>query len=210
MSRRRRWAARAAAVLAVPLALVLVALAVDVLRVPAEMAADDVRFQAGPRLPRTLWDELGVLPGEPGARLLGAEDDVDFRRATAVFARVQPGKVAITSPELEALRGRAQLEVTLQARVEREPRRQAQQLNNLGVLTIGRFSTDSQEASQILARAVGAFQNAIDADPDNLDALRNLEILLRRPEAATLPPNDPSQGGAPGRVSGQGRVGSGY
>ena len=75
---------------------------------------------------------------------------------------------------------------------------------------MGRYSTDSQEATQILARGVGAFQNAIEVDPGNLDALRNLEILLRRPEAATLPPNDPSQGGAQGRVSGQGRVGSGY
>lgn len=207
---RRTLAIRVAAVLAVPVAIALCVLAGDVLRVPGEVAADDVRFQAAPRVRRTLWDDLGFLPGEPGARLLSVGDDVDHRRAMAIFAQVQPGKVEITTPELEALRGQAQLEVTLQARVEREPRRQAQQLNNLGVLTLGRFSTDSQEATQILARAVGSFQSAIDLDPGNLDALRNLEILLRRPEAATLPPNDPSQGGAQGRVSGQGRVGSGY
>ncbi|MGZ8782256.1 MAG: hypothetical protein ACXWZB_02020 [Gaiellaceae bacterium] len=214
MSRRRwvqrRWAVRIAAVLAVPAAVALTVLAVDVLRVPGELAADDVRFQAGPRVRRSLWDDLGFLPGNPGARLLGVDDDVAHRKTVALFAQVQPGKVAVTSPELEALRGQAQLEVTLQARVEREPRRHAQQLNNLGILTIGRFSTDGQEATQILARAAGAFQNAIDVDPGNLDALRNLEILLRRPEAAHLPPNNPSQGGAQGRVSGQGRVGSGY
>lgn len=210
MSRRRTWAIRVAAVLAVPLALALVVLAVDVLRVPHELAADDVRFQGGPRVRRALWDDLGFLPGEPGVRLLGVRDDVAHRQAVAIFAQVQPGKVAITTPELEALRGEAQLDVTLQARVEREARRQAQQLNNLGILTIGRYSTDGQEATQILARAVGAFQNAVEVDPGNLDALRNLEILLRRPEAAHLPPNDPSQGGAQGRVSGQGRVGSGY
>lgn len=210
MSRRRTWAVRLLAVLAVPAAVALAVLAVDVHRVPGEIAADDVRFQGGPRVRRSLWDDLGFLPGTPGVRLLGADDDVAHRKTVALFAQVQPGKVAITSPELEALRGRAQLEVTLRARAEREPRRLAQQLNNLGVLTIGRYSTDSQEATQILARAVSAFQNAIDADPGNLDALRNLEILLRRPEAAHLPPNDPSQGGAQGRVSGQGRVGSGY
>jgi hypothetical protein len=207
---RRTWAIRIAAVLAIPAAIVIAVLAIDVLRVPGDIAAEDVRFQAGPRVRRTLWDDLGFLPGQPGARLLGADDDIAHRKTLALFAQVQPGKVAVTSPELEALRGRAQLEVTLQARVERDPHRQAQQLNNLGILTIGRYSTDSQEATQILARAVGAFQNAIEVDPDNLDALRNLEILLRRPEAATLPPNDPSQGGAQGRVSGQGRVGSGY
>ena len=207
---RRTWLIRIAAVLAVPVAVALVVLAVDVLRVPGEIAADDVRFQAGPRVRRSLWDDLGFLPGRPGARLLGTDDDVRHRKTLALFAQVQPGKVAVTSPELEALRGQAQLEVTLQARVEREPHRLSQQLNNLGVLTMGRYSTDSQEATQILARGVGAFQNAIEVDPNNLDALRNLEILLRRPEAATLPPNNPSQGGAQGRVSGQGRVGSGY
>jgi hypothetical protein len=210
VSRRKTWAVRVAAVLAVPAAIALAVLAVDVLRVPGDIAADDVRFQGGPRVRRTLWDDLGFLPGHPGVRLLGADDDVAHRETLALFAQVQPGKVAVTSPELEALRGRAQLEVTLQARREREPHRQSQQLNNLGVLTMGRYSTDSQEATQILARGVGAFQNAIEVDPGNLDALRNLEILLRRPEAATLPPNDPSQGGAQGRVSGQGRVGSGY
>jgi len=207
---RRTWLIRIAAVLAVPVAVALMVLAVDVLRVPGEIAADDVRFQAGPRVRRSLWDDLGFLPGRPGARLLGTDDDVRHRKTLALFAQVQPGKVAVTSPELEALRGQAQLEVTLQARVEREPHRLSQQLNNLGVLTMGRYSTDSQEAIQILSRGVGAFQNAIEVDPDNADALRNLEILLRRPEAATLPPNDPSQGGAQGRVSGQGRVGSGY
>jgi hypothetical protein len=210
VSRRKTWAVRIAAVLAVPAAFALIVLAVDVLRVPGDLAADDVRFQAGPRVRRALWDDLGFLPGQLGVRLLGAEDDVAHRETLALFAQVQPGKVAITSPELEALRGRAQLEVTLQARVEHEPHRQSQQLNNLGVLTMGRYSTDSQESTQILARGVGSFQNAIEVDPGNLDALRNLEILLRRPEAATLPPNDPSQGGAQGRVSGQGRVGSGY
>ena len=210
MSRRGTWVIRIAAVLAVPVALALVVLAVDVLRVPQEIAADDVRFEGGPRVRRSLWNDLGFLPGQPGVRLLGLRDDVAHRRAVATFAQVQPGKVAITTPELEALRGKAQLQVTLQARVERDERRRARQLNNLGILTIGRYSTDSQEATQILSRAVGSFHDAIELDPDNLDALRNLEILLRRPEAAHLPPNDPSQGGAQGRVSGQGRVGSGY
>ena len=207
---RRTLLVRVAAALAVPAAVLLAVLAVDVLRVPGDVAADDVRFEAGPRVRRSLWDDLGFLPGEPGVRLLGLRDDVVHRKTVALFAQIQPGRVAVSTPELEALRGRAQLEVTLQARVEQEPHRLSQQLNNLGVLTLGRFSTDAQEASQILARGIGAFQNAAEVDPGNLDALRNLEILLRRPEAAHLPPNDPSQGGAQGRVSGQGRVGSGY
>ena len=210
MSRRSTWAARAAAVLSVPAALLLAALAVDVLRVPGEVAADDVRFQAAPRVHRALWDDLGLLPGEPGAFLLDAGDDVAFRRASSLFARVQPGKIAITTPELEALRGRAQLELTLRSRADEEPERRAALLNLYGILALGRFSTDSGESHQILARGIGAFQNATEADPGHEDAKRNLEVVLRRPDAATLPPNDPSQGGAQGRTSGQGRSGSGY
>ena len=75
---------------------------------------------------------------------------------------------------------------------------------------MSRFSTSGPEPQEILRRGIGAFQAAIEADPSNTDAKRNLEILLRRPEAAQLPPNNPSQGGSQGRVSGQGRSGSGY
>jgi hypothetical protein len=210
IARLRRRLVPALAVLAVPGALVLVVLAVDLLRVPREVAADDVRFQAAPRLPRPLWDGLGFLPGEPGARILGAGDDVSHRKTVQLFARIQPGRVNVTSPALEALRGRAQLEITLRSRAEARPVPRAQLLNLYGILTLSRVSTDGAEAQQILSRGIGAFQNATELDPENEDAKRNLETVLRRPDAATLPPNDPSQGGAQGRTSGQGRAGSGY
>lgn len=208
---RRAWAVRIAAILAVPAALALTLLAVDVLLVPKEVAADDVRFQAAPRLPRTLWEDVGFLPESPGVRLLDAGDDVRSRQTVALFAQVDPAKVRISTPEQDALRGRAQLEVTLRSREDADdPRRRAQHLNLLGVLTMSRFTTSGNEAAQILSRGIGAFQSATEVDPENDDAKRNLEILLRRPDAAVLPPNDPSQGGAQGRVSGQGRSGSGY
>jgi hypothetical protein len=208
--RWRRHFAPAAAIAAIPLALVLVVLAMDVLRVPRELQADDVRFQAAPRLGRPLWEGLGFVPGEPGARLLGTHDDVAYRQTAALFARVQPGRVNITSPALEALRGRAQLDVTLRSRVEEDAERRAQLLNFYGILTLSRSSTDAAESQQILSRGIGAFQDATELDLGNEDAKRNLEVVLRRPDAATLPPNDPSQGGAQGRTSGQGRSGSGY
>ena len=209
--RRRERALRVAAVLAVPAAVGLALLAFEAFRLPREIAADDVRFQAAPRLPRTLWDDLGYLPGSPAARLLGATDDVRSRQTVALFAQVDPAKVPINSPAREALRGRAQLEVTIQSRENGgDPRRRAQHLNLLGILTMSRFSNFGGEANLILARGIGAFQSAIEADPQNPDAKRNLEILLRRPEAVHLPPTAPVQGGAQGRVSGQGRAGGGY
>lgn len=206
--RRRAWAVRIAAALAVPAALTLALLAVEVLRVPRELAVDDVRFEAAPRAPRGLWNDLGFLPGNSGARLLGARDDVASRKTLALYTRIDPSKMG--DPEQDALRGRVQLEVTLRSRESAEAAWRSRHLNLFGVLTMSRFSTSGAEPQQILARGIGAFQSAIEVDPTNLDAKRNLEILLRRPEAATLPPNDPSQGGAQGRVSGQGRSGGGY
>jgi hypothetical protein len=208
--RGRRWAIWVAAALAVPVGIALALLAVDVLRVPRELAADDVRFQGAPRIKRDLWDDLDFLPGDPGVRLLGVGDDVASRKGIALFALVDPSRIQITTPEREALRGRAQLEVTLLAQQGGRARLHSRHLNLLGVLTMARLTTSGPEVDQMLSRALGSFQNAIEVDPTNLDAKRNLEILLRRPEAVTLPPNNPFQGGAQGRFSGQGRAGSGY
>ena len=208
--RWRRWPIWIAAGLAVPLGLALALLAVDVLRVPRDIAADDVRFQAAPRIRRDLWGDPGFLPGTPGVRLLGAGDDVASRKAIALFALIDPARVQIRTPEQEAIRGRAQLEVTLRARDGGSARLHSRHLNLLGVLTMARYSTSGPESDQIISRALGAFQAAIEVDPTNLDAKKNLEILLRRPEAVTIPPNDPLQGGAQGRFSGRGRAGSGY
>lgn len=207
MSRRER-ATRVGAVLAVPAALALALLAVDVLRVPRELRVDDARFEAAPHVRRGLWDDLGLLPGTPGVRLLGVSDDVPSRRTEGLYTRIDPSKMG--DPAQDALRGRVQLEATLRSRESREPEWRARHLNLLGVLTMSRFSTSGPEQQQILSRGIGAFRSATEVDPSNLDAKRNLEILLRRPEAASLPPNDPSQGGAQGRVSGQGRSGGGY
>ncbi|MGH3994721.1 MAG: hypothetical protein ACRDSN_19940, partial [Pseudonocardiaceae bacterium] len=159
---------------------------------------------------RDLWSGLGFLPGEPGARLLDTSDDVTSRQTVALFALVDPAKVAIRTPEQEALRGRAQLEVALRSRESGEPGRRSRHLNLLGVLTMSRFTNFGAEAQLLVARGIGAFQSAVEVDPENSDAKRNLEILLRRPEAAQLPPTSPVQGGAHGRVSGQGRAGGGY
>jgi hypothetical protein len=207
---RRTWAVWIAALLAVPLGIALALLAIDILRVPRELAADDVRFQGAPRIQRELWGDLDFLPGDPGLRLLGVSDDVASREAIALFALVDPSRIQIRTPEQEAIRGRVQLEMTLLAQQGGDARLHSRHLNLLGVLTMARSSTSGPEVSQMLSRAVGAFQSAIEVDPTNTDAKRNLEILLRRPEAVTLPPNNPFQGGAQGRFSGQGRAGSGY
>jgi hypothetical protein len=203
-----RWAVRIAAALAVPTAAVLLLLAVDALRVPDELAADDVRFEAAPRISRPLWTDLSLLPGDAGEHVLGVEDDVAFRRTAALYARIKD--VEIRSPELEALSGQALLAVTVGSRTETDPRRRSELLNLLGVLTFDQYAYTPAEREILVRTGIGAFRNAIKLSSDNAEAKRNLELALRLPEAKTLSGPGPDAGASRGQRSGAGRSGSGY
>ena len=95
--RWRRWLVPAAAVLCVPVAIVLVLLAIDVLRVSGSVTRDDVRFQARPTLQSGLFDEPGVLPGAVASNAVGLGDDLRYRRAVWLYARAEPGNTRCTS-----------------------------------------------------------------------------------------------------------------
>jgi len=193
----------------VPVALVLAALAVDVVRVPGELEADDVSFEAAPRRQAGLWDGLGFLPGRPGAELLGVEDDLAYRRTLAIWVRVPPG-TEIYGPELENLRGRLQSQLAETSAADSNPRRRSQLLNLLGALSLETRSVDPNESENVLRKAIATFRSAIEVDPSNQDAKINLELALRNAKAINLPGTDPDAGAAQGSLSGQGRAGSGY
>jgi hypothetical protein len=206
---RRRWLVRAAAVLAGVAALVLVAVALDVLRAADELEADDVSFEAAPRRQAGLWDDLGVLPGRPGAYLLGVDDDVAYRRTLAIWVRVPPG-TDIFGPEQENLRGRLQSQLSERSAADSNATRRSQLLNLLGALSLERRSSDPNESGSVLRKAIDNFRSAIELDPTNQDAKVNLELALRNAKAVNLPGTDPDSGAAQGSLSGQGRAGSGY
>jgi hypothetical protein len=207
---RRRWAIRIAAALAVPAALALALLAVDVLRLPGQLDAHDVRFEAAPKRQAGLWQELDFLPGRPVERLLDLDADLAYRRTAATFLRVEPGKVEIFGPELENLRGKAQLEITRGSAEDDNPERRAQYLNFLAAMMLERFGGDQTEADSTLRRAIHTLRSAVQTDPGNEDAKLNLELALRNAKAVNLPGTDPSGNSAAGTISGQGRSGSGY
>jgi len=206
---RRRRALRVAAVLAVPLALALTLVAVDVLRVPGKLDAGDVRFEAAPARRGTHWSGVDFLRGWPAARLLEVGDDLAYRRTMQRFLRVEPGK-QIFGPELENLRGRIQLELTTGSADDANPHRRAQYLNLLAAFMLERASTNPAENETTLRRAIGTLRNAIEVDPGHDDAKVNLELALRSAKAVNLPGTDPDAGGAEGSLSGEGRSGSGY
>jgi hypothetical protein len=201
---------RAAAVLAIPAAILLVALAVDVLRVPGELEGDDVRFQAAPRRQQGLWDDIGYLPSGVGKRVLGLHDDVAYRRTVALFLRVEPGTVSVYGPELEALRGRAQFELTRGSAEDPDPRRRANLLNLLGALSLERYTSDLIRDQMTLRQAIVTFRSAVRLDPGNADAKLNLELALRNAVAALLPGADPESGTSRGQKGAPGGTGGGY
>ena len=201
---------RVAAVVAVPLAILLVALAVDVLRHPGKLESGDIRFEAAPRSASEPWSGSDFIRGWPAKRLLDTGDDLAYRQALARFLRVEPGKVEIYGPELENLRGSVQLELTRLSAEDDNPARRSRLLNLLGAMSLDRYSYDQAERDAILRKAIFTFRSAVDVDGENDDAKTNLELALRDAKAVNLPGTDPSGGAAEGTISGQGSSGSGY
>jgi hypothetical protein len=198
-----------AAVLAVPLALALAVLAVDVLRVPGKLESGDVRFEAAPGRQPAAWSGIDFLPGWPAKRLLDLEDDLVYRRTMKGFLRVEPGK-QIFGPELENLKGRVQLELTTRSAEDPNPVRRSQYLNFLAAMSLERYGSDQTEADTILRRAIHTLRSAVETNPENADAKLNLELALRSAKAVNLPGTDPSGDAASGTISGQGSSGGGY
>jgi hypothetical protein len=201
---------RIAAVLAVPLAVLLVVLAIDVLRLPGKLEGGDVRFEAAPKAQTGIWSGIDFLRGWPAKRMLDVGDDLAYRKALVRFLRVEPGKVEIYGPELENLRGRVQLELTELSAKDANPARRSRLLNLLGAMSLDRYSYDAAEREATLRKAIFTFRSAIDTDPSNADAKTNLELALRDAKATNLPGTDPTGGAAEGSISGQGTSGSGY
>ena len=209
--KRGRWMAWALAVLAVPVAVALAVVATDVLRTPGQIAADDARFESAPMRQRNLW-KVGFLPGLMSERLLGLEDDVFHRQILGLYLRVEPGKVDYEGfPDLESRRAKAQYEVTRLSREEPDPKRRSRMLTMYGVITLDVQVPTKVERLDNIQRAVSAFRNAIELDPENDDAKTNLEGVLSREGGVVLTPsNAPTRDRAGGQKSGQGGRGSGY
>jgi hypothetical protein len=204
---RLTWAA---AVLALVASIALVVFAVDVLRWDRSLAEQDVRFLASPKQAR-FSPPPALLPFGIAERTLDGSDDLVFRRELQGFARVRPGAV-FDVQQFEALRGETQLALARLSRVDPDPRRRSRAANMIGVLALDPqlAPTVQEELANLLRGAIDSFRTAVEIDPANADAKRNLELALRIPGAAFLPGNDPSGTRDAGDLAGLGTPGSGY
>jgi hypothetical protein len=208
-----RAAVAAGAAVCVVLAAALILLAVDVLRVPGAIAADDTRYEGAPVRQTKLWDSAGFLPWQPAERLLGVGDDLAYRKVLWAARRV-PSPAQIQGPNqpvLEARRGQAVIAVAEQANRQADAKRRSQLLNLNGVFIFQRIATYTEfDHDRLLREAIGNFRSAVRLDPDNADARANLEMAVRAAKGSGLPGEDPDAGASTGKKAGQGRPGSGY
>jgi hypothetical protein len=200
----------ALAALAVPAAIALAVVALDVVRAPEELAVDDGSFQAAPLRQAGLW-EVGLLPRDGSERVLGLDDDVFYRELAGLYLKIEPGRVDYQGfPELEALRAKAQFELSRLSRAETDPVRQSRLLTLYGVMTLDDRPLDKLERETMIRKAISAFRNAIDLDPTNVEAKTNLEAALTIFPPIGIAGSNPTGGANQGPVSGQGSTGTGY
>ena len=201
---------RALALLALLAAAALLVFAVDVLRWDRDLAEQDLRFEAVPEEAR--YEEPdGILPlGAAGDALAGG-DDLVFRAELQSFARLRQGGV-VDAIRYEQLRGEVQLDLARLSRADPDARRRSRAANMIGVLALDAqlIPTVQQDFLLLVRGAIDNFRYAVQLDPSNAEAKRNLELALRIPGTANLPPNAPSGSRDVGRTAGLGQTGGGY
>lgn len=189
----------------------LPALLLVVLGVAAALLAADVRSWqqalAGGRVKASTR-----LPWNTAAHLLAVEDDLQARRAIALF-RATASLHGRLDNALGATAARANAETALAAVARGRGPRASQAATLLGVLAFGDLARGGGRDSSQAETAVGDFENAVRADPSAVNPKFDLELLLRSLAARGVRtgPGAGSGAGATGRKgAGSGAPGQGY
>jgi hypothetical protein len=174
----KRIALHAGALVCLVVAVFLILLATDVLRWSSDLQASDVHYRANPSA-AGLWQIDALVPGDPGRSLLGVDDDLALRKAVRALQLSRLGSRAHFKPELILQRAdaEARLQTLASGGGDRKQRSRAAEL--LGVLQLAsRTTSNPQQSSSFLLKAVANLQKAIQLDPGNDEAKYNLEVAL--------------------------------
>src|SRR5206468_8982352 len=112
------------------------------------------------------------------------EDDLTYRRALQVLRLAEPHRLVFSSPELIALRGEAQVQLTDVARRDPDAARRSTAENFLGGLSFAAAALDDSLRVTLLQSAVDSFRAAVADDERNADANYNLKLALSRMRSA--------------------------
>jgi hypothetical protein len=193
------------ALVLVALAVVVALLAADVRSWQRTFASDDVR-------PDATWNASPRVPGDLAAQLLGVRDDVRARRAIQLFKQTVSMRARLDNA-LDVTGARARAELALAALSHGRGARASQAATLLGILAFGDFSRGGGRDPSQAESAQGDFETAVRADPENDIAAFDLELLLRS-FAVTGTRTGPNGNGAAGATghngAGNGTPGNGY
>ena len=192
--------------------LFLLGLAWQVHRWDSDVRADDLHFQVRP-LDQGLWTgPRGPASGLAG-HLLAVGDDVRFRNAEQLFVKVNTAQTSyLGETERLAAFGQAQSTLSSLARTDPSPQRRARASNLFGLLLWEDASSAQDNAPLLLQQSLGAFRDAIRADPRAADPKYNLELLttLLQPKGDRRRDAPQTAGGGGLRGAGLGAAGKGY
>jgi hypothetical protein len=169
---------------ALPFALALAAFALAALsayaarearRVDAELRRSDAAFRVEPRQ-TGLWAVDSSLPGLQ--RLLGADDDVEFRRGARMFELLRLGGPDPFNSSTRAARADAQLALARAQESGLAARARSKAANFEGVLVLEDAVGDQRNGRALINASLEHFRRAIDLDTANQEAPYNLELLL--------------------------------
>ncbi len=168
----------AAAGACLALALVAALLARDVGRWHTTLRSGDVA--AAGQAPDPSWTAGEAVPLGLARRLLAVDDDLAFRRASALFRRAYT-RIPSFERSLEGAAIRVQAETALahEIRADGDRRRASAAANLLGILAFVDATTADDSATPI-ERSVFEFQDAIHLDPGNEQAKANLELAYQQ------------------------------
>ena len=187
-------------------------LARDVRRWQHAVDRGDVRFLVEPTAP-SLWAGPTGTRGDLARRLLGLDDDLEFRQAERLFVR---GHIPVSTYELERRRLNARgLAVALLdqlAGADSQPWRRAREATLLGLTEFEDAQGDTENGPALVQRALRSFRSAARTDPRADDAKADLELLLTllRPQVRQGREPVGQEGAAGGSGAGLADVGAGY
>ena len=190
----------------------LTVLALDVRKVDETLRADDVRFQRNPG-DSGLWltEEETKVPGDLAEKMLGVDDDRQFRSGVRFF-RLSGLRSPSRTLDQSTFQQTAELELSRVARNDESKWRRSAAANLRGVINLVEAAT-SDEPGQLLQRSLTEFRDAIRLDPENDEAKYNLELVMQI-ASETGPSDDEGGGGSrgdtPASGAGAASSGSGY
>ena len=176
--RRRKELGAVAVALMFGLALLLVALAADLLRWERELDRGDRSFASGASIRAAAWEPETTLPAGMSQALLAVDDDLAYRGALQRFWLSGPREPIREFSDVTRRTG-AEREVARVGEADSNRARRAQLAILRGALLLEEARSSPVQREVFVRRAVGEFRRAAELDPANEDALYNLELALR-------------------------------